>query len=363
MSAAVQLIKKLYNKRQTEKKRKSIINSNHSVFLLNSNIMDFRKQGFSLVESKLYSLIKGGKNNYKDYITTWESYQPRLGNNKYFCISDDKYLFSLVFQNYIRTPKTICLIQKGKIISLGKDVYDIDSLIAWIYRNNGCVIKDRSGSDGFDVFVISIENNNILYRNKILTASDLANIIEKLPNGIIQERVFQGEYASKLYSGSVNTLRIVSIRKVGEIKHEIVGAVQRIGTNASAPVDNFRQGGLCALIDLESGVLGKASGGVLLDSNGNRILYSKHPDSGGQIEGVVVPNWKEIKKKIIEITEQLPFFEYIAWDIVVQDNGISVIETNMKSDLAIFQIHGGLRHSKLGEAYREHGWLVDEKKL
>ena len=182
-----------------------------------------------------------------------------------------------------------------------------------------------------------------------------------MPNGIIQERARQGEYASSFYPRSINTLRIVSIRPEGEIKHEIVGALQRIGTDASAPVDNFSQGGLTALIDLESGVLGKASSGDYFDRDGKRISYSKHPDTGAQIEGVAVPGWHGIRDKIVEVTEQLPFFEYIAWDLVVQDHGVSVLETNMKSSLNIFQVHGGARNALLGQTYRKHGWLVDDK--
>ena len=165
----------------------------------------------------------------------------------------------------------------------------------------------------------------------------------------------------RMTDGTVNTLRIVSIRPEGETRHEIVGALQRIGTDASAPVDNFSQGGLTALIDLDSGVLGKASSGDYFDRDGKRIFLSKHPDTGAQIEGVAVPNWKEIKDKIVEVTEQLPFFEYIAWDLVVRDHGVSVLETNMKSSLNIFQVHGGARNTLLGQTYRKHGWLVDDK--
>ena len=359
MSAITGLFRRIQARRRTAAMRDYVVNTKHSVLQLDPSVRDFRKQGFSLTESKLLSLGKG--NDFRDYISTWEAYQPRLLNNDYFCLSDDKYLFSLVFRRFIDTPKTVCLIQKGKMIPLEKDLTDVDGLIRWIHENGGCVIKDRCGCDGFDVFVISTENGGMSYRNEPLGKDDLVRIIDKMPNGIIQERARQGAYASGFYPGSINTLRIVSIRPEGETRHEIVGALQRIGTDASAPVDNFSQGGLTALIDLESGVLGKASSGDYFDRDGKRIFLSKHPDTGAQIEGVAVPNWKEIKEKIVEVTEQLPFFEYIAWDLVVQDHGVSVLETNMKSSLNIFQVHGGARNALLGQTYRKHGWLVDDK--
>ena len=359
MSAITGLLRRIQAKRRTAAMRNLVVNTNHSVLQLDPSVLDFRKQGFSLTESKLLSLGKG--NDFRDYISTWEAYQPRLLNNDYFCISDDKYLFSLVFRRFIDTPKTVCLIQKGKMIPLEKDLTDVDGLIRWIREHDGCVIKDRCGCDGFDVFVISLENGGMSYRNEALSKDDLVRIINKMPNGIIQERARQGEYAASFYRGSVNTLRIVSIRPEGGTRHEIVGALQRIGTDASAPVDNFSQGGLTALIDLESGILGKASSGDYFDRDGKRIFHSKHPDTGAQIEGVAVPGWNEIKDKIVEVTEQLPFFEYIAWDLVVRDDGVSVLETNMKSSLNIFQVHGGARNTILGQTYRKHGWLVDDK--
>ncbi len=359
MSAIMNLLRRIYAGHRMAGTRKYVVNANHSVLKLDPTIPDFRKQGFSFSESKEFSLGRG--NDFRDYISTWEAYQPRFLDGTYFCISDDKYLFSLVFRRFIDTPKTVCLIRNGKLIPLEKDLPNLDALIRWIFENNGCVIKDRCGYNGFNIFVISVENGKMSYRNRPLDKNGLADIIAKFPNGIIQERVFQGAYASGLYGGSVNTARIISIRRPGETKHEIAGAVQRIGTDASAPVDNFSQGGLSAPVDLETGVLGKASGADSFDRDGKRIFYSKHPDSGAQIEGTAIPNWKEITEKVVEVTERLPFFEYIAWDLAVQDHGVSVLETNMKSMFGIFQIHGGARNTVLGEIYRKHGWLVDEK--
>lgn len=359
MSAIMNFLRRIRAERRTLGMRNLVLNSNRSVLQVDPSVPDFRKQGFSLSESKEFSL--GRVNDFRDYISTWEAYQPRFSDNTYFCISDDKYLFSLVFRRYIDTPKTVSLIRDGKMVPLEQDLTDIDGLIRWIRENNGCVIKDRCGYNGFNVFVISLRDGRMSYKDRIMEKDDLVRMIGEIPNGIIQERAFQGAYASGLFEGSVNTVRIISIRPPGGIKHEIVGAVQRIGTHASAPVDNFSQGGLSAPIDLESGILGKASGADSFDRDGNRVFYARHPDSGAQIEGVAIPNWGAIKDKIVDVTEQLPFFEYIAWDLVVRDHGVSVLETNMKSMLGIFQIHGGARNAPLGEAYRKHGWLVDEK--
>ena len=57
------------------------------------------------------------------------------------------------------------------------------------------------------------------------------------------------------------------------------------------------------------------------------------------------------------MTNKLPFFEYIAWDIVIKEEGIALIETNMKSRLDLFQAHRGMRNESLGQKYREQGYI------
>lgn len=360
MQRIKEMLKKLYAARNNMLYRKRVVNDNHSVQDIDSKAPDFRHYGFSLAESIIYGFGDGG-NDYKNYITTWEAYQPRLADDRYFCISDDKYLFSLVFDHYVRTPKAWMLIKDGTLISLDSSMTDIHELFRKGIEQGGFTIKDRSGSDGFEVYVIREEKGYLKYKNQVVDESLLNTIVSKFKHGLVQDIVMQGDYGNGIFAGSINTIRIITMRKNDAWKHQIIGAMQRIGTDKSAPVDNFNQGGLCAPIDLNTGTLGKATGLREFDENGRRKFYTHHPDSGSRIEGVQVPNWDKLKETVLDITEKLPFFDYIAWDVVVQDDGFAVIETNMKSSLNVFQIHGGLRNSTLGKAYREHGFLVDEK--
>ena len=113
MSKIISFLKKKIKDRKLLKIRSNIVNSHHDVNEYDEKkLADYRKMGFSFSESSLFDLKN---NDWRDYISTWESYQPRLIDNSNFIISDDKYLFSLVFGNYVRTPKTICLIKKVKL--------------------------------------------------------------------------------------------------------------------------------------------------------------------------------------------------------------------------------------------------------
>lgn len=348
--------KNVYRGYKIKTTRKQIVNANHSKLNVNDNTLcDMRKYGFSMAESQLFDLKN---NDCKNYISTWEAYQPRIHTTPYFVLSDDKYLFASVFGKFIEVPVTYALINNGKIEPI--DSYQpSETLYDFILRNKGAVIKDRCGCDGFDVYVLRVKDGKLTYKDKIITKEWLNEIVHKFRQGMVQSIIQQGDFENELFCDSVNTVRIVSLRKKDRTEHEIVGALQRIGTKKSAPVDNFNQGGGSALIDLDTGELGMMTSMFSVDLKGNRVFYEKHPDSGAQIKGQKIPNWDELKNTLIEITRKLPFFECIAWDVVIKNDGFALIETNMKSSLNVFQIHKGMRNELLGQKYREHGWLVD----
>lgn len=352
------ILRKIWQKYRIYMKRKSILNYSHSVYVADKkNVADYRKKGFSLSESAIYDLKN---NDYRDYINSWEEYQPRLKGNIYTSISDDKYLFSLVYGKYIETCQTYGLINNGKVVSVSEKVDNVNLYDFLVTLGGGC-IKDRQGCDGFEVYVFKSENNQLVYKNNTVGKEQFDKIVKGFNNGIIQNLMKQGSFENSIFDKSINTVRVITMRPKGSYRHEVVAALQRIGNNRSAPVDNFNQGGYSAIIDIDTGTIGRATSLFSQTADGKREFFDNHPDTGSKIAGLKIPNWEELKEILGNTTEKLPFFEYIAWDIVVKDDGFAVIETNMKSSMNVFQIHGGLRNSYLGEKYREHGYLVDDK--
>ncbi len=347
-------IRNILNKRKLNALRNVVINSHHDKFNYDKNVADYRNKGFSLSESAIYNFPK---NNYKDYITTWESYQPRIKNNPYSMLSDNKYLFSIVFGKHIKTAKVFAIIRDGNLVPTEDNSICKENIYDFILQSGGMVIKDTFGSDGFEVFVLHAKNGKITYKNNEISKLDLEKIITGFKEGVIQELLEQGEFENNIFSESINTVRVISMRKKGLDEHEIIAALQRIGNKKSAPVDNFNQGGGSALIDIKTGRIGKMTSAFSVDDSGNRIFYDTHPDTGAVINGAYIPNWNKLQDVISEVTKRIPFFDYIAWDIVVQDDGFALIETNLKSSLNVFQIHEGMRNSFLGDKYREYGFL------
>lgn len=339
--------------------KRTVINAHHDVSTFDrSKVFDARKYGFNLTESRCYCLTE---DNWQDYITTWESYQPRLGNAKYSLISDDKLLFSQVLGNVVEVPHNYAMVVEGIVEPCGEDEISNETLYTFLVERNGGVLKPRCGYDGYGIHVYTTDGESLLEHGKKVTKAEFDSFVSQLPESLVQNRMQQGAFENRIFDRAVNTVRIISIKKKHSHEHEIVAAVHRFGTSRSAPVDNFAQGGGSALIDLETGRLSAMTCVDSISETGERQFFDVHPDTGAQIRGEVVPHWDRIKDAVITATRKCPYFNYIAWDVVVTDEGIAVIEMNMKSTLNVFQVHGGMRNALLGQKYREYGYITDKR--
>jgi hypothetical protein len=114
-----------------------------------------------------------------------------------------------------------------------------------------------------------------------------------------------------------------------------------MGTARTFPTDNFHagMGGLNAPVDLETGELGPAKE---LTRDGQVVEHSTHPDSGGPIAGVRVPGWPRVREELLGFAARLPQAPYLGWDVVITDDGYSVIECNTPPAMTVHQVHGGI---------------------
>lgn len=350
---AVRRAYRFYKRIQT---RESAINPKKNAPQVDGrSTVDLRRRGFSLQDSFCYDLKY---NDYHEYISTWESWQPRLCETPYFRISDDKYLFACVFGNLIEVPPTYALIESGRVIGVSAHELSAENLYDRLCERGG-VIKDRFGYNGYNVYSFHGESGALYCKGNPVSREEFSGIVRGFSRGIVQGRLEQGSFENAIFDGSVNTIRVISVRGSEDGAHEVIGAVHRFGTCQSAPVDNFDQRGVCALIDIDTGRMGKLAGMYDVDASGRHVFHERHPDTGVQVEGVTIPEWNGLKARIAELTRRLPFFAYVAWDFVVQDGDFALIEINMKSSLYLFQIHRGMRNTLIGEKYRERGYLVE----
>ena len=169
---------------------------------------------------------------------------------------------------------------------------------------------------------------------KKMTSEDIGDI-DLFYNKLKSEKLFLEEYViqhpeiSKLCSKSVNTLRIMTFSYNG--KSEILFAAIRIG-NGTSSVDNFHQGGMGCLIDLETGKLvGKAF-------NKELEYFDEHPTSKVKFDGFQIPNWDKVKKMVLEASKVNKNIHVVGWDVAVTEEGATFIEGNRRPGFDLVQV-------------------------
>ena len=318
--------------------------NNFKVSFFNKLRMNFGG-GYLADQYVLYDL----KNNDKrEYLSEFDWYRSRYINEPFDFAFNNKVVCNEILKQYIRTPEIYFIKNKNIIYAFNDGVKDTEDIYDFLIDKKKLVIKPFALGKGNGVHVLTAEKNELYLDGVRCEKTSLISLLEKENEYIASEYMEQQEYANKLYDKTVNTIRLVTIRDIDSHEFKIHFAVQRIGRASTIPVDNGSKGGLVAKIDIETGILSKAR--CLHDLN----EYEKHPDSGAFIEGVVVPNWDKIKDTVLDLCKRIPYMDIIAWDILVQENGICVIEANTSSGVNILQLWGGQRQTELGEFFKYH---------
>lgn len=132
---------------------------------------------------------------------------------------------------------------------------------------------------------------------------------------LIQEVVHQHPLISALNPTSVNTLRMATYRSGMEVL--LVYAAIRIGRSGQV-IDNQSAGGISTKINPD-GTLGKYAFGKA----GEDMI--EKTDTGVVLEGYQIPYFDKAVEKIKELHYSLPLFDFIGWDISIDENGEPVL--------------------------------------
>lgn len=156
-----------------------------------------------------------------------------------------------------------------------------------------------------------------------------AHLAEKAPLLELEEVIEQHPDVAAIYPGSINTVRMVTIRgKSGRVY--LVTAMFRIGNGKF--VDNFNSGGMVAPMDPESGtVIDRA-----LDKQKN--LYDNHPATGTPIKGFRFPDWDKARALVEQAAQVVPQMGYVGWDVCFTPNGPCLVEGNQFPGHDIYQL-------------------------
>ena len=292
-----------------------------------------------------YILYDLKHNDKKDFLSEFDWYKSRYINEPFDFVFNNKVICSEILEKYIRVPKNYFIKNKGIIYDFKNGVKNEEDILCFLERQKKLFLKPFALGKGNGVHMLSFFENVFFIDNQAHSKDSLINFLNHREDFIICEYMQQHSYAEHLYSQTVNTIRFITMRNTKSHEFEAFYAVQRIGRKTTIPVDNGSKGGLVSRINLDAGTLSAAKS--LHDLN----EYQYHPDSGNRIEGIMIPGWSEIKLQILEVCKKLPYMDFIAWDLLMSDEGICVIEANSSSGVNIIQLWGGQRNGVLGDFF------------
>ncbi len=325
--------------------RRIIFAKNHFKCPLYKKIRANLTRGFLADQWMLYDF---DHNDYNEYLSEFDWYRSRYINEPFDFILNNKIAANEILKQYVRVPEIYAIKSKGALSSFSDMDIDYDYVTDLIKQKGSAFFKPYGKGKGTGVCLITFKDSTYFVDDKPYTPEKLSEFLRKEDNWFISETMKQHSYSDDIYDKTVNTIRLITLRDINTKKFKVFFAVQRIGTSATIPVDNGSRGGLVSKIDLETGTLSEAR------CLHNRNVYKVHPDSKAPIEGVKIPGWDKLKVDIVNLANKLPYMHFIAWDILITDDGYCIIEGNTSSGVNIIQLWGGQRHNELGDFYRYH---------
>ena len=227
---------------------------------------------------------------------------------------DDKGIFNETFKDYI----------KRDFLIINKD--NFDEFKKFTDKHKKLIAKIINGEGGKGISIVDVNKKN----QKKTFEELLAN-----KQTLIEEVVIQNEEISKLYSGSVNTLRLFTFFD-GKNAY-VLNSVFKIGNGGVT--DNFSSGSMYTFTDDDGVVIVPA-----IDQDDN--IYEVHPITKEKIVGFRVPLYDEACRLVCEAAKLMPTIKYIGWDVAITRDTPVIIEGN--SYPGVFQIKPSLTDKHIG---------------
>lgn len=296
-------------KRFDENLKKVSENTGMSVWRLRWKFINcFRLLGSGYSDFLNYELYNKSKKELLEYVTIKDQ------DKFYEIVSPSKYKTAFTIKpNFLKNFKKY----------IARDFYvdgSFEELERFLEKHEEFMMKPIDGLGGHGV--VKMNRNDIV---------DKKDFFEKLQHEklFLEEYVVQHSEISRLCPASVNTIRIMTFAYNG--KSEILFAAMRIG-NGEAAVDNFHQGGMGVLIDMETG--------KLVGSAYNKDLeyFEVHPKTGVKFDGFQIPNWDKIRSLVLEAALENEHIHCVGWDVAVTEEGATFIEGNRRPGYDLVQV-------------------------
>lgn len=303
--------------------------------------------GYTCDQVGRYSLTLRNRNA---YLSEFDWYRSRSINAPFDSMLNNKIACNEVLRHHIDVPLIDFIKNKGRLVSLTDSSKSVQSkaVISALDSVHTYFMKPLAAGKGKGVHRLDSLDGNLSLDGISVEEQEILELLDGTDGWLLTHGVTQHPVLAEIYSETTNTLRMITTRDHGG-NVGLLFSVLRLGTVQTVPVDNGSRGGLVAHVDLESGQLSAA-----------RTLWStdefdQHPNSGATIKGIVLPDWKGVREAILELADALPYLQFVAWDVLLTEQGPVVIEANTSSGVNIVQVWGPQRQGKLGDFYRQHG--------
>ena len=286
----------------------------------------------------------------RDFLSEFDWYRSRYINDPFSFAFNNKIICSEILKQYIKTPYNYYLKNKGALVNFKNgDLADEEDLLNCLKLEKSLFLKPIALGKGEGVHLLEYIDKQIYVDGNNVSKDKFYEFLKGKQDFFVCEYIVQHTYASTLYPKTTNTIRLVTIRDIKTNRFKVIYAVQRIGRHSTVPVDNGSKGALISKIDLNSGRLSAAR--CLTDLK----EYAFHPDIKSQIKDIEIPHWEMIKNQTVKLCNKFPYMNIIAWDVVLTNNGVCVIEANSSTGVNILQLWGGQRNEELGAFFQYHG--------
>ena len=257
-------------------------------------------------------------------------YLDYLNPIKYYSFARNKYITHKILDHTgIRTTELLCYYHPEATYNDSDEcaccLNDVLRILTE-KKVDSFVIKATEASHGHDVCVVK----SISYQDTDATLVGfngqvfaLSEVLGEEPL-IFESLIVQSKQFSDFNSSSVNTVRFMTtLWPDGTAR--VIACFMKVGRSGNC-FDNAGDGGnVDACVDVETGEIKYA---VQFDGWRRVKEINVHPDSGIQLNGVIIRNWETIKSEVIKFQQAFPFCKAAGWDIAFTEDGPVVVEVN-----------------------------------
>lgn len=250
------------------------------------------------------------------YIPEFETYM-NLNKSYSFVFSDKNILPYFANCAGVRIPETIISCTKGVFRNEQNRFIDKEEVLSILCDIGKVFIKPSvdTGS-GVNCFVINVSGGTDL-----VSGEKIEDIIKRMGTDFVVQKLIKCHKSiTDIYSGSVNTFRVISYLWNGEVR--LLPAIMRIGRGGNF-VDNAHAGGMFIAVD-DDGTLHKTAFTEFKDE------YEFHPDTNLCYEGYKIELFPKVLSTAKRMHEIIPQIGVVNWDFTIDEEGNPVlIEINI----------------------------------